>query len=738
MTSLLSAISRHGHRHHHRRHHRRIPFPFPSSAVLPPSNNFIGSLPHSTDETNNNYNGDDEHHRLAVKKQRPLHLNHNIHLNSCASVPTPSTYRTTRPPLPHCHHYYYQQQQQQSSYYHTTTRKEILPFLVVGGLVGITAMYTYKTFQQIDADWENYYKEVAEYKAKTGIDLESQDDGTQQQQQQQHQYGQPRQQDNDASTMSHNGAMNTSLSTFFTGGILAIDMGTRRLKLSHCPHPRRRHSNAANTSPSSSPTIIVDREGYRYTPSLVWIPPLSSSSSSSDNAIGQDASTELVVSGRMAEARLYDVKEGQTLPLQDMLDDGESSSSRSHQEAVAIITQTLRTVACNALDQVLGGSSRSSSSNNNNNNKNPLFVLDESLATTLSGCYNVRPIVTYPISSSSSRGGLDVENNNDGNQSDFTPTQYYQRAISNLTSPVGIAAYVPEPIAIVTGAEYFNLLPPKDNNNSILVVDVGGTTTCISLVRGGGTGGDQDDEKEIVYSASLPFGGDTFIDLLVSYLVHDFYGQQCNTEKEENDSTESSMKALSTRPKLNDPTALQRLHEASTTAIHELSNKTRSEINVPYLTMDIRTLQPRHLKLGVSRNIVNVEMETWIRNKLVPYLMMTKNQETNQQNPSMCKVLSSATPPPTNFATLFSSTIMCALEQTSYTPYMLRAILVVGGGARIPLVREAMKEGVGYLAGEAYAVGSGSGGKGKKLIMPEGEMCDEISVLGAAVWGSVR
>ena len=601
----------------------------------------------------------------------------------------------------------------------------------MGGLVGITAMYTYKTFQQIDTDWENYYKAVAEYKAKTGIDLESQDESTQQQQRQQH--GQPRQ-NSDASTMSDNGAMNTNnLSTFFTGGVLAIDMGTRRLKLSHCPHPRHRHSNAANTTPSSSPTIIVDREGYRYTPSLVWIPPLLSSSSSSDNAIGQDASTELVVSGRMAEARLYDVKEGQTLPLQDMLDDGGSSSS-SHQEAVAIITQTLRTVACNALDQVLGGSSRSSSSHSNNNNKNPLFVLDESLATTLSGCYNVRPIVTYPISSSSSRGGLDVENNYDGNQSDYTPTQYYQRAISNLTSPVGIAAYVPEPIAIVTGAEYFNLLPPKDNNNSILVVDVGGTTTCISLVRGGGTGGDHDDEKEIVYSASLPFGGDTFIDLLVSYLVHDFYGQQGNTEEEE-----SSMTVLSTRPKLNDPTALQRLHEASTTAIHELSNKTRSEINVPYLTMDIRTLQPRHLKLGVSRNIVNVEMETWISNKLVPHLMMRrKNQETNQQNLSMCNVLSSATPPPTNLATIFSSTIMCALEQTSYTPYMLRAILVVGGGARIPLVRNAMKEGVGYLAGEAYATGSGSGGKGKRLIMPEGEMCDELGVLGAAVWGSVR
>ena len=38
-----------------------------------------------------------------------------------------------------------------------------------------------------------------------------------------------------------------------------------------------------------------------------------------------------------------------------------------------------------------------------------------------------------------------------------------------------------------------------------------------------------------------------------------------------------------------------------------------------------------------------------------------------------------------------------------------------------------MAWGVGYLAGDAYA--------GEHLIVPEGEMYNELAVLGTAVWG---
>jgi molecular chaperone DnaK (HSP70) len=225
---------------------------------------------------------------------------------------------------------------------------------------------------------------------------------------------------------------------------------------------------------------------------------------------------------------------------------------------------------------------------------------------------------------------------------------------------------------------------------------------------------------------TLPFGGNTHINLLVSLLIDNFFGQVSgdinnNSNKNEDDNADTQ---LGSKPILNDPAALQRLHDASISAIHELSSKTRTNINVPYLSMDATTRQPRHLELDMSRNVVDATVESWIGTKLVPHLQSLSAQSDQS-------VLSSALPPPTDLTTLLSSIIAHILERTSLnTPFALRAILLVGGGARIPLVRESMTQCVKYLAGDAYT--------SERLIMPEGEMGDELAVLGAAVWGSRR
>ncbi|KAL7530284.1 hypothetical protein ACHAXR_004923 [Thalassiosira sp. AJA248-18] len=576
--------------------------------------------------------------------------------------------------------------------YHNTPKREILPLLAVGFL-GASAVYTYRTFQQMDQDWEEYYDELEEYKAVTGIDPEEQDANN-------------NSNNNNATTASNaaGAASEENLSNFFTGGTLAIDMGTTRLKLSHRNKKSQfNNNNNANNGKQKppSPLVSVDREGFRSTPSLVWMPPPSSSSSS---GMGEE-----MLIGRLAEARLYDTKGGSVVhPREALLLLGNNSTNNSgggdsmNNPTEAAIQQTIRAVACNALDQVLGGNSGGGGSSSKNN---PLFVLDESMS--MLGSYNVRPIFTYPPPQNGQ---------SDGSSTNDAYLEGYQQAVSGLTSPAGIAAFVPEPVAVVSGAEYYNLLPRKNTSlgTSVLVIDVGGASTSVSMVGG---------DAEVMHSTSLPFGGDTFIDLLVSHLVEGFYGRN----KDDDTSNGAKTTNLSSKPNLNDPTALQRLYEASTTAIHELSNKTRSEINIPYLTMDLETRQPKHLEVGMARTVVNTEVESFVREKLVPHLENTNSHATSP--------LSQALPSPTNLSTLFSSTIMSSLEQTSQTPHMLRAILLVGGGARIPLVREAIKEGVGYLAGEAYASGSG-GESTKRLIMPEGEMGEELGVLGAAVWGS--
>ncbi len=520
--------------------------------------------------------------------------------------------------------------------YHSTARNEILPFIAVG-LLGATTVYTYRALQQMDKEWDDYYDALEEYKSATGMDP-----------------------DKDSSADAGKTSNETSshdLSSHFTGGTLAIDLGTSTLKLSH------RISSFKNSNKKIDPTVSVDREGYRSTPALVWV--------------GENNDEDMIV-GRLAQARAFDKKGGRIIHPRLAMEKNDNNEL-----ALKATKGIIQTAAGNALDQIFGGGRQVG------NSHEPLFVLDSTLAAN--GSHNVRPIFLYPSHDES---------------------QYlacYRSAMNELTSPAGIASFVAEPIAALTGAEYYNLLPPEGADaESVLVIDVGGQSTSISMVSG---------NKEVLHSSSFPFGGDTFIDALVSHLIRNFDGFQHKPPGSGSGRDDNS--TLSSKPSLSDTSALQRLYEASTQAIHELSNKTRSEINIPYLTMDLQTRQPRHLEVGVARAVIESEVETFVSNLLVPYLEKDGK-------------LSALFPRPTSLSALFSSLIMSTLEATSLTPFNLRGILLIGGGVRIPLVREALKTGVAVLAGDAYANGT----KSSRLVMPEGELGEEINVIGAALWGS--
>lgn len=471
----------------------------------------------------------------------------------------------------------------------------------------------------------------------------------------------------------------------FAGGTLAMDVGTTRTKLSYLSSfPTKSSSSGEGTAPPTLPTVCVDREGHRSTPSIVWLPP---------PAGGDD----VPLFGRHAEARAYDSRGGIVLRpreiIRDIKDDDDDDEYRVVTDA---LRRAVRDVAANALDQALGGTVGGGTAAGDT--LVPLFVRRGAERST-SGTYDVRPVFLHPASGDGSR--------------------WYRDVYAGLSNPEDIAVHVSEPVAIVTGAEHYGLLPPSSaGTTSVLVIDVGGTSTCVSLVP--------DDGGEVTYSATLPLGGETPIDLLVRRLAEDFYGPSSpgGGEDDGGDIDDSMASAFTTRPKLDDPAALQRLHEASVAAIRELSNKTRTEINLPYLTMDMKTRQPRHLRTDISRNVVDAAMENWVRSVLVPRLLRQKSRGDEGN------VLSRALPPPTDLSTLFASAIARCLEITAQTPLALRAVLLVGGGARMPLVRESMMGCVGYLAGDTYA--------SKRLIMPEGEMGDELGVLGGALWGSHR
>lgn len=551
------------------------------------------------------------------------------------------------------------------NYYHTTTRTEILPLLLAGSVIIGTGIYTYRALEQMDLDAIEYQSKLEEYEAANS----------------------------------------------YTGGTMAIDVGTTRLKLSHRSKSMNNvvdGSNEINVNDKLPPPIVcVDREGYRSTPSSIWVPPGGVAYSSKSGGDG-----EMPLYGRMAEARCYDVRQGTIVQPRSILLDRVSNKQQTiNDDDAMMFRHAIRVVAKNGLDQVLGercgGGGGVEEGMKIDNNMLPLFER----SATVSGSYDVRPIFTYPPSLITTTNGSVT-----GSSDDYL--EQYRNIVSKLTSPNNIAVFIPEPLAVVVGAEYYGLLPPDPKTgdaSSVLVVDVGGITTAVSLVA----------KEDITYSVTLPFGGNTHIDLLVSLLVDDFFGLgNGGDSSSKNNDDENTDIQFNSKPKLNDPAALQRLHDAAITGIHELSSKTRTDINVPYLSMDATTRQPRHLELDMSRNVVDATVESWIGTKLVPHL---QNLSTNYGNDQ--SVLSSALPPPTDLTSLLSSIIAHTLERTSLnTPFALRAILLVGGGARIPLVRESMTQCVEYLAGDAYT--------SERLIMPDGEMGDELVVLGATVWGS--
>ena len=88
-------------------------------------------------------------------------------------------------------------------------------------------------------------------------------------------------------------------------------------------------------------------EGYRSTPSLVWVPP-------AGGGVEEGEERDVPLFGRMAEARYYDVRDGTVVQPRSVILSS-SSSEGNGKEVYGIVERAIRKVATNALDQQLGG-----------------------------------------------------------------------------------------------------------------------------------------------------------------------------------------------------------------------------------------------------------------------------------------------------------------------------------------------------------------------------------------------
>ena len=194
----------------------------------------------------------------------------------------------------------------------------------------------------------------------------------------------------------------------------------------------------------------------------------------------------------------------------------------------------------------------------------------------------------------------------------------------------------------------------ENEDKVVAVYDLGGGTFDISILEIG------DGIFEVMSTnGDTHLGGDNFDEKIIEWLLEEF-------------KVENGMD-LST-----DPSALQRLREASEKAKVELSNSTNTEINLPYLTAD--STGPKHLVRTLSRAKFESMVEDLVKKSLTPCRKAIKD---------------------------------AGLKVTD-----IDEILLVGGSTRIPAIQEAVE-------------------KLFKKKPSKGVNPDEVVAMGAAIQGGV-
>lgn len=198
----------------------------------------------------------------------------------------------------------------------------------------------------------------------------------------------------------------------------------------------------------------------------------------------------------------------------------------------------------------------------------------------------------------------------------------------------------------------------KDIEGTIAVYDLGGGTFDISIIDIIDIDGEK--QFEVLSTNGDTFlGGEDFDNILVNYISQEFKKEQSV------DLTK-------------DPLALQRLKDAAEKAKIELSSSSQTEVNLPYITADASG--PKHLMVKITR----AKLESLVEELVEKSFIAVKQ----------------------------------AMQDAKKTPEEIKAVLLVGGMTRMPLVQNKVKE---YFGTDP-----------RKDINP-----DEAVALGAAIQGAV-
>ncbi len=201
-------------------------------------------------------------------------------------------------------------------------------------------------------------------------------------------------------------------------------------------------------------------------------------------------------------------------------------------------------------------------------------------------------------------------------------------------------------------------LDKKEGDRKIAVYDLGGGTFDISIIEIAEVDGEH--QFEVLSTNGDTFlGGEDFDLRVIDYLVEEFRKDT----------------GIDVRK---DPLALQRLKDAAEKAKIELSSRTQTDVNLPYITADASG--PKHLNVKITRAKLESLVEDLIQRTIVP--------------------------------------VKTALKDAGLSAAEIADVILVGGQTRMPKVQEAVREFFGK--------------EPRKDVNP-----DEAVAVGAAIQGGV-
>lgn len=259
----------------------------------------------------------------------------------------------------------------------------------------------------------------------------------------------------------------------------------------------------------------------------------------------------------------------------------------------------------------------------------------------------------------------------------------YVDAFSKINIPNQLSI-VPEPVAAIWGAQFYNVLSDANNNqpdNTYLVIDIGGLTTQIAIVR----------MNVVQHSCTIPMGGETFVEQLVNVLK----------------------RGSSSANVLQDSRSLALLQVHSRQAVVELSSQTRVSVHVPYIFSDPSA---HHLDTSVARSVLDQAVDQYVKDQLIPDLQMA--------NSTAQPLLSQQMGSPVDLQSMWMSVLTDALEKSGQSPSDIHAVLVVGGGSKCMFAHNTLTS--------AWHMLTGGGSSVAPIVRPDSALLSELTVLGAA------